>query len=168
MEETPLAQDRAADRGRGPHATNERWQRIALKIPNFAVIVVVFTAVTTTWVLTRNPPERDEHPAVPAASPVKALSAVVTAPPLSKAAGPREDTSPALNRAPEAERSACRECGVVESVVALKRPRDAVAYQMRIRMDDGSVRTVEQRGALAAGSRVVVARGSVRPANGPG
>jgi hypothetical protein len=35
-------------------------------------------------------------------------------------------------------------------------------YQMHIRMDDGSVRTVEQRGALAAGSRVIVERDSVR------
>jgi hypothetical protein len=33
---------------------------------------------------------------------------------------------------------------------------------MRIRMDDGSLRTVEQRGALAAGTRVVVEGGSVR------
>ena len=35
-------------------------------------------------------------------------------------------------------------------------------FQMRIRMDDGSLRTVEQRGALAAGTRVVVEGGSVR------
>jgi hypothetical protein len=36
-------------------------------------------------------------------------------------------------------------------------------YQMHVRMDDGSVRTIEQRGALAAGSRVVVEGKSLRP-----
>lgn len=61
--------------------------------------------------------------------------------------------------------AACRSCGVVQTVVAVyeeggKKPR---AYQMHIRMDDGTVRTVEQRGALAAGSRVVVDGQSVRP-----
>ncbi len=63
---------------------------------------------------------------------------------------------------------ACRDCGVIESVVALV-PRaqdDAVAYRMRIRMDDGSLRTVEQRSALATGSRVIVAGGSVRAVSG--
>lgn len=59
---------------------------------------------------------------------------------------------------------ACAECGVVEAVVPLGPPVAApgTAWQMRIRMDDGSVRTVEQRGALAAGSRVLVAGGSAR------
>jgi hypothetical protein len=61
--------------------------------------------------------------------------------------------------------AACKECGVVQTVVAVfdesgKTPR---AYQMHIRMDDGSTRTIEQRGALAAGSRVVVEGKSVRP-----
>ena len=41
------------------------------------------------------------------------------------------------------------------------------SYQMHIRMDDGSTRTVEQRGALAAGSRVVVEGKSVRPLPAP-
>jgi hypothetical protein len=59
----------------------------------------------------------------------------------------------------------CKECGVVQTVVAVfdeggKEPR---GYQMHIRMDDGTLRTVEQRGALAAGSRVVVDGKSVRP-----
>ena len=60
---------------------------------------------------------------------------------------------------------ACARCGVVQMVVAVyghghQQPR---AYQMHVRMDDGSVRTVEQRGALAAGSRVVVDGSTVRP-----
>lgn len=36
-------------------------------------------------------------------------------------------------------------------------------YQMRVRMHDGSVRTIEQAGAVAAGSRVVVEGNTVRP-----
>jgi hypothetical protein len=60
---------------------------------------------------------------------------------------------------------ACKDCGVVQMVVAVydhggKEPR---AYQMHVRMDDGTVRTVEQRGALAAGSRVVVEGSALRP-----
>lgn len=59
----------------------------------------------------------------------------------------------------------CKQCGVVQTVVAVfdeggTEPR---GYQMHIRMDDGTLRTVEQRGALAAGSRVVVDGKSVRP-----
>jgi outer membrane lipoprotein SlyB len=56
--------------------------------------------------------------------------------------------------------SACEKCGVVESVLAANKPGEG--FQMRIRMDDGSLRTVEQRGALAAGTRVVVEGRSVR------
>jgi hypothetical protein len=37
------------------------------------------------------------------------------------------------------------------------------AYQMHIRMDDGSTRTVEQRGALAAGSRVRLEGSTLKP-----
>ena len=71
---------------------------------------------------------------------------VVKAPPLAP-------TTRSMGGAP-----ACARCGVVHMVVAVydqgkPQPR---AYQMHIRMDDGSVRTIEQRGALAAGSRVVV------------
>ena len=36
------------------------------------------------------------------------------------------------------------------------------AYQMRVRMDDGTVRTIEQRTAVAAGSRVAVEKGRLR------
>jgi hypothetical protein len=96
--------------------------------------------------------------------------AVVTAPPLkppgrTMAAGSTSDTP---GRSPDTRAlgsdSACAKCGVVETVVAVHgyaQPQ-ASGYQMHIRMDDGSVRTVEQRGALAAGSRVIVERGSVR------
>lgn len=79
---------------------------------------------------------------------------VVTAPPLK---------SPATNSMGAAP--ACADCGVVQSVVAVYAgdPGTPRAFQMHIRMDDGSVRTVEQRGALAAGSRVVVDGHTVRP-----
>ncbi len=58
----------------------------------------------------------------------------------------------------------CSKCGVVETVVAVHgyAKANASGYQMHIRMDDGTVRTVEQRGALAPGSRVIVDRDSVR------
>lgn len=61
--------------------------------------------------------------------------------------------------------SACRDCGVVEMVVAVnergrKEPR---AYQMHVRMDDGTRRTIQQRGALAPGSRVVVEGDAIKP-----
>lgn len=61
--------------------------------------------------------------------------------------------------------ASCESCGVVQMVVAVNEaggntPR---GYQMHIRMDDGSMRTVEQRGALAAGSRVKVEGSTVKP-----
>ena len=58
---------------------------------------------------------------------------------------------------------ACRNCGVVESV---GRGKDARAFQLRVRMDDGTLRTVEQGGPVTAGSRVVLEGGTVRPVTG--
>lgn len=55
----------------------------------------------------------------------------------------------------------CANCGVVEAVAMLD---NHGAYQMRIRMSDGSVRTLEQAVPLVAGSRVVVEGGKARPA----
>jgi hypothetical protein len=52
--------------------------------------------------------------------------------------------------------AACGNCGTVETVVAVLDDGKPSGYQMHIRMDDGSQRMVEQRGALAAGSRVRV------------
>lgn len=79
--------------------------------------------------------------------------------------------APALASQRDPFATACAECGVVEAALPLKSPaaEPGMAWQMRIRMDDGTVRTVEQRGALAAGSRVVVAGGFVRVlSNRPG
>ncbi len=102
----------------------------------------------------------------------KTSSAVVTAPPLkARSTAPRgkPDTQPdstarADTAAMGAPPAGCDKCGVVETVVAVHgygQP-NASGYQMLIRMDDGTVRSVEQRGALAAGSRVIVERDSVR------
>lgn len=62
--------------------------------------------------------------------------------------------------------AACSHCGVVENVIAvqgnIKGKTQAVGFLMNIRMDDGTTRTVENRGALPAGSRVIVDGDSVR------
>jgi outer membrane lipoprotein SlyB len=44
-----------------------------------------------------------------------------------------------------------------------KNMNKVTVYQMRVRMHDGSVRTIEQASAVAAGSRVVVEGNTVRP-----
>lgn len=46
-----------------------------------------------------------------------------------------------------------------------KNTKKVTVYQMRIRMNDGTIRTVEQGSAIAAGSRVVVDGNSVRMAS---
>jgi hypothetical protein len=96
---------------------------------------------------------------------------VVTAPPLkapAKVAVADSAVGNAAARSPDTgamgSNAVCAKCGVVETVVAVHgyaQPQ-ASGYQMHIRMDDGTVRTVEQRGALAAGSRVIVERGAVK------
>lgn len=104
-----------------------------------------------------------------------AQAPVVKAPPLKPAA---TEAAPARQAAAAARApanalgsaAACGNCGVVEMVVAVHDHAEPIpkGYQMHIRMDDGSVRTVEQRGALAAGSRVVVENGGVRALSAPG
>lgn len=137
-----------------------RGDGLTARIPTMAVVLVVVTAVAAAVMVAPTVADGPEHRpvAVKVAAAVPAPAAIVQASPLSSA--------------PSAEQPGagltCRECGVVESVVALA-PRardDGVAYQMRIRMDDGSLRTVEQRGALATGSRVTVAGGAVRSVAG--
>jgi outer membrane lipoprotein SlyB len=43
--------------------------------------------------------------------------------------------------------------------------KKVTVYQMRVRMNDGSTRTIEQPSAVAVGSRVVVEGNSMRLAN---
>lgn len=97
------------------------------------------------------------------------LAAVMHAPPDPRAAGAIQP--PPLVQQADRLAAACAGCGVVEAVVPIARPaaEPGAAWQIRIRMDDGSVRTVEQPGVLAAGSRVIVAGASVRVlSNRPG
>ena len=103
-----------------------------------------------------------------AASAASGSNEVVTAPPLKAPATiAASASSPARTRSAANGMGAapvCRECGVVQMVVAVYdqgQPRPN-GYQMHIRMDDGTVRTVQQRGALAAGSRVMVEGETVR------
>lgn len=115
--------------------------------PKLAVLAVAGAAVAAAFMGTRS-----DAPATGSMSSVPPpRQAVVRAPPLM--VGQRNDTS-AMGAAP-----ACERCGVVESVLAAS---PGHSFQMRIRMDDGSMRTLEQRGALAAGTRVVVDGGSIR------
>jgi membrane protein implicated in regulation of membrane protease activity len=60
-------------------------------------------------------------------------------------------------------RPACAECGIVETVVPLAAEvLRSAAHRIRVRMDDGSWRMMEQRDALPAGSRVMPAPGQKR------
>lgn len=112
-------------------------------VSGLAVAAVAIAALLAAVMHTR-PEGRSDGPRL-----ALAAAAVVQAPPL---AGRSEVVA------------ACAECGVVEAVVPLVRSttESVTGWQLRIRMDDGSLRTVEQHGALAAGSRVTVAGGSIR------
>jgi hypothetical protein len=132
----------------------------------FAVGVVAAAALIA--VLMARPDAPAPAPVVEQADAVSASQqGVVKAPPLTpkkpafatQAAPGADARANAMGAAP-----ACRNCGVVQMVVAVHgyaQPQ-ASGYQMHIRMDDGSMRMVQQRGALAAGSRVLVEGDSVR------
>jgi hypothetical protein len=120
-------------------------------VPTMAVAAVALTAVAASVMVKKT---EDAAPAQLAAAPAAVSTEVITAPPL---AAP--DTRSMGSAA------ACKTCGVVQTVVAVNEPGGGKprAFQMHIRMDDGSTRTIEQRGALAAGSRVQVDGSTVRP-----
>ena len=123
----------------------ERWDEASARIPAIAVVVVAVTAVVTAVMVTQTDRQR-------AGSQARVIGGA-------DAAAKAQGASPA-----------CSDCGVVQWVVTLERPEKewTPAYQMLIRMDDGSLRTVQQDGALAAGSRVVVAGGAARRIGVPG
>ena len=159
----------AAEAPHGPDP-RVRWRRETL-VPTLAAAVVAVTAVITTVVVTRD----DSVPllAEQSAAPVSQNS-VVQAPPLKPAPSTTAKVRPQNGDKRAASSAmgssvACRNCGVVQMVVAVHDYGQAKpsGYQMHIRMDDGTTRTVEQRGALAAGSRVVVEGKSVRPLSAP-
>jgi hypothetical protein len=141
-------------------------------VPTAAVVTVVVAAVATTLVVTYSEHDEASRPSAVSLNGqdvVRAPPLVVQAPrltgqaqaskPAERQAGKGTVASNAMGAGPS-----CSTCGVVESVAANGRG----AFQMRIRMDDGSMRTVEQRGAMAAGSRVVLEGSSVRAAPGSG
>jgi hypothetical protein len=137
-------------------------------IAGVAVGIVAAAGLAAAWTASRQDPA---DAAVAAAGPVSVSpnpKDVVTAPPLKAPwSAATEAAAKAGARTPANAMGAapvCRNCGVVQIVVAVygygkHRPE---AYQMHVRMDDGSTRTVQQRGALAAGSRVLVEGDTVR------
>jgi hypothetical protein len=157
----PEPDERIAEPSEPPPSPPPRPGRAASVAPTLAVLAVAGVAVAAAFMGER-PDSRHAETAV--APPPPARQAVVRAPPQVVTAPPLKPVAPSGQRArPGAENRnaatamgagpACSGCGVVESVV-VARPRSS--FQMRIRMDDGTLRTVEQRGALAAGTRVVV------------
>lgn len=145
--------------------------RAASLLPKLAVVAVAGAAVAAAFMSTRGDPPQDapmaSAPPPPRQEVVRAPPLVVTAPPLKPPARPVQDRQQgSAARGPTTAMgasAACGPCGVVESVVAAP---PGAGFEMRIRMDDGSLRKVEQRGAVAAGTRVWVEGGSVRPLPG--
>jgi len=137
--------------------------------PTLAVLAVAGAAVAAAFMGTQPDTPNAQSGAVAPAP----RQEVVRAPPLVVKAPPLKPLKPLRPAAPGGQQGselrgptramgaapACNECGVVEAVVAAG---PGEGFQMRIRMDDGSLRTVQQRGALAAGTRVVVDGGAVR------
>ena len=145
---------RALGKAGAPLPWRERRRRVSTLVPTLAAVSVVVTALAATVMVTRPDWQNASRPAVISKNEqevVKAPPLVVKAPPVNAAANTR---SKALGAGP-----ACRNCGVVESVTLANQHGP---FQMRIRMDDGTLRTVEQRGAVAAGSRVLLEGDSVR------
>jgi hypothetical protein len=160
--------DSADEAPRGPDP-RVRWRRETL-VPTLVVTAVAVTAVITSVMVNRN-----GFPALEQAANASAnQQSVVTAPPLKPAPpvaakAPAQDGQDRTVSNTMGGMAACHNCGVVQMVVAVHdygQPKPS-GYQMHIRMDDGTTRTVEQRGALAAGSRVLVEGKSVRPLSVP-
>lgn len=113
------------------------------------VAAVAAAALFATWASLR-PTDDRMRPSRPLEAPV-VKAPPITAPDTSVAGGP-----------PAAD---CPQCGVVEAVAVTQ---NHGAFQVRVRMSDGSVRTLEQATPVVAGSRVVVQGGVAKPApNGP-
>jgi hypothetical protein len=157
-----------ATTGAAPPAARPSWrERLRVNkasVPAAAVAAVAIVSVTTAVMMSRHQgaqPDVRPPPAVADNRVVKAPPLVVKAPPLN---GPQKlaqarrsrDGAPATDSAGAGP--GCRNCGVVESV-ASNRPS---TYQMRVRMDDGTVKSIEQRAAFPAGSRVVLEGGALR------
>jgi hypothetical protein len=150
-----------------PLSWRERLHLDRSSVPAAAVVAVAIVSVATAVMMSRQQGAQHDVRPPPAVAEnqrvVKAPPLVVKAPPLrapqklAQAPGQRDG---ALATRSAGAGPACRNCGVVESV-ASNRPS---TYQMRVRMDDGSVKSIEQRAAFPAGSRVVVEGGTLRAA----
>lgn len=115
-------------------------------ITSLAVAAVAAAALVATWASLRPASDDRMRPAHPLEAPV-VKAPPITAPDTSVAGGP-----------PAAD---CPQCGVVEAVAVTK---NHGAFQVRVRMSDGSTRTFEQTTPVVAGSRVVVQGGVAKPA----
>jgi len=136
-------------------------------VPAAAVVAVAVVSVATAVMVSRQTGEQKDVRPPPGVAEsgqvVKAPPLVVKAPPLRsprKLAQAPDRRDGALSTHSAGAGPACRNCGVVESV-ASNRPS---TYQMLVRMDDGTVKSIEQRAAFPAGSRVVVEGGALRAA----
>jgi hypothetical protein len=119
-------------------------------IPTIAVVAVAVAAVLASWLTLR--------PSSDSGRPERPLDvAVVRAPPITV-------PNTAVAGGPPARAADCPTCGVVEAVSV---QQDHATFQLRVRMSDGSLRTLEQNTPVVAGSRVVVEGGVARPAPGP-
>jgi hypothetical protein len=142
-----------------PRSWRERLRIDRSTAPAAAVVAMAVVSVTTAVMMSRqdrSPGDVRPPPHLAANAPVvTAPVQVVKAPPLN----PRAPDTRSAGAGP-----GCRNCGVVESVVS----RRASSYEMRVRMDDGSIKSIEQGAALPAGQRVVLEGGSLRaaPENG--
>lgn len=132
-----------------PPALADRLRQHKAWIPPLAIAAVAVAALTATWVANRPA----ETAAADAGRPARPLEQpVVKAPPI---------TTPntAVAGGPPSAGS-CANCGVVEAVAMVQ---NQGAFQLQIRMSDGSLRTVQQSVPLLAGSRVVVEGRVARP-----
>ena len=144
------------------------WQQTDKLVAACAVGVVVAAGLAAALLTGR---QDASESVVAGAGPVNTSAnrgGVVTAPPLNAAAVPAARNSATARSRTSANTMggapACGNCGVVQLVVAVYehgQPQPN-GYQMHIRMDDGTVRTVQQRGALAPGSRVLLDGETVR------
>jgi hypothetical protein len=160
----------------------DRWVPMAA-IAAVAVAAVLAAVMTqrSDFLLDAAPAKLSQLSLSSSAAEPKAGGPVVHAPPLVGQTPPtavaKTNPTPAATadtatRVLGAAGPTCKTCGVVESVIAVRGESSdravTVGYLMQIRMDDGTWRMVEQRGAMPAGSRVVVEGSTVRLSRGQG
>ena len=121
-------------------------------ITSAAIAALAVAAALTAWLTLRPAGESGGRPERPLDVPV-VRAPPITAPNTAVAGGP-----PAAAPVAKAD---CPSCGVVESVAVT---RNHAAFQVLVRMSDGTLRTLEQATPVVAGSRVIVQGGIAKPA----